>query len=110
MISAASFFFLNVPDDLVAMLTIAGLICSSYVEQLVIYSLFTKRLPGDIRGAMRGVFYSAGFLGQLLISLVSIHMVNDKHRITSPFIVVAALDANVVLVSMYLGLVGVFDK
>ena len=109
MISAASFFFLNVPNDFVATLTVVSLICSSYTEQLIIYSMFTKRLPGDIRGAMRGIFYSFGYLGQLLISQVSIYMVNDKYRLSSPLIAVTFLDMNVVFIACYMGLCGVFD-
>ena len=68
LVAMVSFFFLRVPNDLVAMVTVTILVCSSYSEQLIIYSLFTKRLPGDLRGAMRGIFYAHGCLGQLIVS------------------------------------------
>ena len=110
LVSALSFFFLKVPNTKIASLTVLCIICCSYAEQLVIYSLFTKRLPGDVRGAMRGIFYSCGSLGQLLMSLSSFYIVKAGYTLTSPFIVVATLDAVMLYFSLMMGLAGVFDE
>ena len=108
--SMVSFFFLRVPNDFVAMGTVVVLMCSSYAEQLVIYSLFTKRIPGDLRGAMRGIFYSLGCLGQLLVSQISIYVVDANYSLSSPFCAIASLDAFMVFVSLMIGLLGIFDE
>ena len=110
LVSVVSFFFLRSPNDWVARLTVIMMIVCSLGEQLVIYSMFTKRLPGDMRGAMRGIFYSFGFLGQLLISQISILIVNNGHTIASSFAVVASLDAFVLFLAIVMGLAGIFDE
>ena len=110
LVSVVSFFFLRSPNDWVARLTVIMMIVCSLGEQLVIYSMFTKRLPGDMRGAMRGIFYSFGFLGQLIISQISILIVNNGYTIASSFAVVASMDAFVLFLAIVMGLAGIFDE
>ena len=104
-----SFFFLRAPNDWVTRLTVMLMIVGSLGEQLVIYSMFTKRLPGDMRGAMRGIFYSFGFLGQLLFSQLSILIVNSGFSMSSPFILVACMDSFILFIAIVMGLAGIFE-
>ena len=110
LVSVVSFFFLRTPNDWVARLTVIMMIISSFGEQLVIYSMLTKRLPGDMRAAMRGIFYSFGFLGQLIISQISILIINHGYSIASPFVVVASLDALMLFLAIIMGLAGIFEE
>ena len=109
MVSVVSFFFLRAPNDWVTRLTVMMMIVGSLGEQLVIYSMFTKRLPGDMRGAMRGIFYSFGFLGQLLFSQLSILIVNSGFSMSSPFILVACMDSFILFIAIVMGLAGIFE-
>ena len=59
---------------------------------------------------MRGIFYSFGYLGQLLMSQVSIHIVNAGFGISSPVTVAATLDAFMVFFSFMMGAIGIFDE
>ena len=110
LITVVSFFFMEAPVNEFARWIVILIVTFSYGEQLVIYSFFTKRLPGDVRGVMRGIFYSWGHAGQILMSFISIIIVNHGFSLQSPFSVVAALDAFVVFFSMMMGCVGIFNE
>ena len=71
--------------------------------------MFAKRLPGDMRGAMRGIFYSFGFLRQLLFSQLSILIVNSGFSMSSPFILIACMDSFVIFIAMVMSLAGIFE-
>lgn len=54
--SIAAFMFLKRPDSALAYIDMIVLITASGIENVALEAYFIKHVPGDIRGAMTGVF------------------------------------------------------
>ena len=97
------------PSSDILMYTIIAYMLSSDFEEVCIDSLFSKRLPGDIRGAMLGLLNFFGKLGHLTFALIAIFTV-EKHGIAAGIITVAIFDALMVLITFLVSYTRGFDE
>lgn len=67
-IAAMSFTLLKLPDTFFAFVSCSLLILATVVENVSVEVLFMRGMPGDVRGAMNGVFHFFGQLGILFFT------------------------------------------
>ena len=82
-IACMSFFLLDSPKGDIVIGTFIAISLSASLQQVVIESLFSKRLPGDVRAqmlAVKGVASNLGHLAFVVFSLASIDFFQDIHR------------------------------
>lgn len=74
---------------------------SSGVANVYVESFFTKMVPSDIAGTMKGVFNFFGQFGVFTITLLSGYL-NDHFGPSSPFYVVGTLDGILAIMTLTL--------
>ena len=72
---------------------------------MTVESYFSKIVPSDISGTMRGVYNFFGQVGVLILTLVSGYLY-DVWGPESPFVVIGSLDLALALVTITLCLFG----
>ena len=108
-IAGFAYFSITDPSHNIVIWTIVAYMLSSNFEEVCIDALFSKRLPGDIRGAMLGLLTFFGKLGHFTFALIAIFTV-EKHGITAGIITVAICDAFMVMLSVIISLTRGFDE
>lgn len=108
-IAGFAYFSVTDPSKPIVIWTIVAYMLASNFEEVCIDALFSKRLPGDIRGAMLGLLTLFGKLGHFTFACIAIWTV-EKHGITAGIITVAICDAIVVMITFIIGLTRGFDE
>lgn len=67
-----AFFAINDPMDALVTWTIVAFVLSSNFEEVCIDSLFSKRLPGDVRAAMISLQTFCGKIGHFLFAMIAL--------------------------------------
>ena len=82
-IGTMAFFLMDNPNGAIVIFTFIMISLSASLQQVVVDSLYSKRLPGDVRAQMNSVKSVAQNLGHLtfvLFSLATVHWFNDINR------------------------------
>ena len=101
-IAGIGFFCITDPEDALVTWTIVAFMLASNFEEVVISSLFSKRLPGDVRAAMIAIQTFFGKLGHFAFACIALLTVN-KYGIEAGMISVAIADATVVFLTIVVG-------
>jgi len=83
-IASLAYFVIESPHGDIVVLTLVALTLASTLQSTIIEALFTKRLPGDVRGSLKGVRALFGHLGYIVCAMMSLACVNyfgDIHRV-----------------------------
>lgn len=67
-LAAFAFISLNKPDTALAYISCSFLILATVLENVSVEVLFMRGMPGDVRGAMNGVFHFFGQIGVLFFT------------------------------------------
>ena len=102
-IAGLGFFFITNPEDALVTWTIVAFVLSSNFEEVCIDSLFSKRLPGDVRAAMIALQTFFGKLGHFTFAVVALLTV-EKFGIQAGLISVAICDFSIVVISVVVSL------
>lgn len=81
------------------MTTLVIMMLAANLEEVVIDSLYTKRMPKDVRAAMKSAQTSFGKLGHLFFVFFSLIAIGNW-TIGQLMLVIAAFDFSVVLVAI----------
>ena len=92
-IGCMSFFLLDNPKGNIVIFTFIAISLSASLQQVVVESLFSKRLPGDVRASMLSVKGVAGNLGHLTFVCFSLAMVDYFNDINRSMVFVSLFDA-----------------
>lgn len=102
--AALSFFLLNDPNTKFAKFIAILLVVSNYAEHTVTDSFFLKRIPGDVRGSLRGVVHAIALLFTFIFHIISAKLVENGFSPSTPIMIIAALDALVFYVAFVVGI------
>ena len=94
-IGTMAFFLMDNPNGAIVIFTFIMISLSASLQQVVIESMFSKRLPGDVRAQMNSVKSVASNLGHLtfvLFSLACVYWFNDINR---SMVFVSVFDATI---------------
>lgn len=83
-IASLAYFVIESPRGNIVYLTLVALTLASTLQATVIDTLYSKRLPGDVRASLKGVKEFMGHLGYIVCALMSLVCVNyfgDIHRV-----------------------------
>ena len=94
-IACMAFFLLDSPNGNIVMWTFVAINMSSSLQGVIIDSLYSKRLPGDCRGAMMGVKGLVSNLGHLTFVAFSIGTIDYFNSIHKSMVIVSLFDASV---------------
>ena len=103
------FLFLKDANNGLAYLISVIVLVFTNLENVFVYALFAKKLPGDIRASMQGLLASVCQLGALMFSQTSIYII-DKYGIKAPFYLVASLDFLMIICVVISDCYGLFDE
>lgn len=109
-IASLAYFVIESPNGNIVHLTLVVLTLSSSLQATGIEALFSKRLPGDVRGALQGVRALFGHLGYFVCAMMSLFCVNyfgDIHRVVC---FSALFDGSVVFFSAIAFMVAGFEE
>ena len=95
------FLMLKTPDSWFANLICALILFSSAAEKISVEAMFYKSIPLDIRGAMIGLLNFWGFIGMIIVTVLS-GPAFDIVGASAPFAIVLVLDLIVFLAGVYL--------
>ena len=108
-IAGFAFFSITDPTQDLVIWTIVLFMLSSNFEEVCIDSLFSKRIPGDIRGAMQGLQEFFGKLGHFTFALIAVLTV-EKHGIHTSILTVAIADATMIVIIIIVNFTRGFDE
>ena len=77
MVAVAGFFLLETPFGLTSYLTVMAILIGTNIELVTINSLYAKKLPKDVRGAMNGMISSVASMGNLAFSQLAIVLMKE---------------------------------
>lgn len=82
-IGTMAFFLMDNPNGEIVIFTFIMISMSASLQQVVVDTMFSKRLPGDVRAQMnsvKSVSENLGHLAFVLFSLASVRWFNDINR------------------------------
>ena len=95
------FPMLKAPDTIWTFVMVLGMISTTGSQSVTVDSFFSKLVPSDISGTMRGLYNFFGQLGLLTMTLISGYLY-DTFGPSSPFVVIGVLDGLLSLVTFTL--------
>lgn len=108
-IAGFGFFALRNPNSGWLTFSVMIFMLASSLEEVCIESLFSKRLPGDIRAAMISLQFFFGKLGHFTFAVIAILTVT-KYGIRTGLLAVAIADLSVVVIVFILSYRGKFAE
>ena len=93
------------PDSWLAFFMAAGMLTTTGVQNVAVESYFSKMIPSDISGTLRGVYNFFGQVGVLLMALLTGFMY-DFAGPASSFVMIGALDFALASLTISLCLLG----
>ena len=100
---ALAFFMTESPKDMHVVATLVTMMLAANLEEVVIDSMYTKRMPKDVRAAMKSAQTSFGKLGHLFFVLFSL-MAIGYWSIGQLMLVIAVFDFSVVIIALAVSL------
>ena len=108
-IAGLGFFFITNPMEPLVTWTIVAFVLSSNFEEVCIDSLFSKRLPGDVRAAMIALQTFFGKLGHFTFAVIALLTLN-KYGMQAGMIAVTICDFSIVVISVVVSLTKGFKE
>ena len=108
-IAGFAFFVVDDPKDALVTWTIVAFVLASNFEEVCIDSLFSKRLPGDVRAAMISIQTFFSKLGHFTFACIALLTV-EKYGIQAGFITVAIADATMVFITVIVSITKGFKE
>lgn len=108
-LSALMFQFVTNPKEPFAFFAILFLVVSTLGQNLAVYALFSRNMPGDVRGAMNGLFHFFGLLG-LVIFTACAGSLFDTVGPAAPFSFVGYWDGLIMVISLPLAFCGYLNE
>ena len=96
---------LSAPDSPWTFILCISMLSCTGLQSIAVESFFSKLIPSDIAGSMRGLYNFFGQLGVLLMTLVSGYLF-DIWGPSSPFIIIGMLDIALALLTIVLCFMG----
>lgn len=109
MTATCAFFYLDNPQTLTAYIVPVMIATCTNLQNVVINALFTKKLLGNLRGALNGALASVASLGKACFAQITIKMIQG-YGMHAPFGLIAFLDCVMVIATLLVSFSGAFDK
>mmetsp|Transcript_5747 Transcript_5747/g.7754 ORF Transcript_5747/g.7754 Transcript_5747/m.7754 type:complete len:218 (-) Transcript_5747:231-884(-) len=109
-IASLAYFVIDSPHGPIVLFTLIVLKTSNPLQATVIESLFTKRLPGDVRAALQGVRGLFGNLGYAVCACMSLACVEYFEDIQRAVVFAALFDGSIVFFSAIIFVVAGFEE
>ena len=109
-VATMSFFMLDSPHGDIVMWTFVAITTTSSLQGIVIDSLYSKRLPGDVRASMQSVKAVVGNLGHLTFVLFSLSAVDYFESIHKSMCLVSLFDASMFFIVIIMIIFAGFDN
>lgn len=107
--TALAFFNAGSPRDMHVTATLVTMMLAANLEEVVIDSMYTKRIPSDVRAAMKSAQTAFGKLGHLTFVAFSLVAIGTW-TVGELMLVVALFDFSVVLIAIFVSLGGGFAE
>lgn len=101
MSAALSFTMMDTPFSKLFRFVVVVLINSTYCEHLISDTLLAKKMPGDIRGVIKGSVHSFAMFIGFCFHIAAAKLVGSGFSARAPLIIVAGLDAFVVFFTLF---------
>ena len=85
------FSFLKTPDSIWTFIMTLGMLSTTGVQSISVETFFSKIVPSDISGTMRGLYNFFGQVGVLIMTLLSGYLY-DFWGPSSPFVIIGICD------------------
>ena len=108
-IAGLGFIFITKPDEALVTWTVVAFVLSSNFEEVCINSLFSKRLPGDVRAAMIALQTFFGKLGHFFFAAIALLTLN-KYGMQAGMVAVSICDFSIVVISVIVSLTKGFKE
>ena len=99
------FPILEIPDGVMTYIICSIMLCCTAVQSIAVESYFSKLVPSDIAGSMRGLYNFFGQIGVLLMSILAGYLY-DVWGPSSPFLIIGILDFILATLTIVLCLLG----
>ena len=96
---------LSAPDAVWTYITVSVMLACTGVQSIAVESYFSKLVPSDIAGSMRGLYNFFGQIGVLLMSMLAGYLF-DIWGPASPFLIIGILDFTLASLTILLCLLG----